>query len=100
MTALCVFVGAVLVASGCLALLCLRRTPDGYPPEAAEAPDPVNEIGDEYQRAKWFTGAGVPVVDGGHPEDCAETCCFEIRLTELVEAFDWGAYEHEMRSKR
>jgi hypothetical protein len=69
MTALCVFVGAVLITSGCLAPLCLRRSPDGYPPEAAEAPDPVNEVGDEYQRAKWFTGTEAvpapPVVVAG-----------------------------------
>jgi hypothetical protein len=93
-------VGAVLVASGCLALLCLRREPDTYPPEAAEVPDPVDEAGDEYQRASWFTGSGVPVVDGGHPKDCGGKCCFEVRLTDLVAAFDWHAAEHEMRSKR
>jgi hypothetical protein len=99
-TAVCVFVGAVLIVSGCLALLCLRREPDPYPPEAAEAPDPVDSQHDEYQRASWFTDAGVPVVDGGHPKDCGGKCCFEIRLTELVAAFDWHAAEHEMRSKR
>jgi hypothetical protein len=81
-TALCTFVGAVLVASGCLALLCLRRVPDAYPPEAAEVPDPVNEAGDEYQRASWFTGSepfmtgeGVPVVPGDW-------------TVELVDAYD------------
>lgn len=29
---------------------------DPYPPEAAEAPDPVAEVHDEYERAKYFTG--------------------------------------------
>lgn len=39
-------------------LRALRRDHgDPYPPEAAEVPDPVNEAGDEYQRASWFTGA-------------------------------------------
>jgi hypothetical protein len=99
-TAICAFVGAVLIASGCLALLCLRREPDPYDARFAETPDPVNEAGDEYQRASWFTDAGVPVVDGGHPKDCGGKCCFEVRLTELVAAFDWHAAEHEMRSKR
>ena len=82
MTAVCVFVGAVLIVSGCLALLCLRRTPDLYPPEAAEAPDAVDEVHDEYQRAAWFTGSepfmtgdGVPVVPGDW-------------TVELVDAYD------------
>lgn len=63
-----------------------------YPPEVAEVPDPVDAVHDEYQRSSYF-------VDGGHPADCAEKCCWEIRLTEMHDAFDWGAYEHEMRSK-
>jgi hypothetical protein len=30
--------------------------PDTYPPEAAEAPDPVDDVHDTYERAKYFTG--------------------------------------------
>ena len=73
--------------------------PEPYPPEAAEAPDLVEraytEAGDTFgfQRTSYY-------VDGGHPKDCTEKCCFEIRLTELHDAFDWHAAEHEMRSKR
>lgn len=69
-----------------------------YPPEAAEAPDLVEraytDAGDTFgfERSSYF-------VDGGHPKDCAERCCWEIRLTEKHDAFDWGSYEHEM-SKR
>jgi hypothetical protein len=95
-TALLLLLGAVLLASGGLALLLLRRSAEAdgpYPPEAAEAPDPVDAVQDEYQRGSWF-------VDGGHPKDCTEKCCFEIRLNDLHDAFDWHAAEHEMRSKR
>lgn len=28
-----------------------------YPTEAAETPDPVDDVHDNYQRAQWFTGA-------------------------------------------
>lgn len=102
MTALLLLLGAVLLASGGLALLLLRHSAEAdgpYPPEAAEAPDLVEraftEAGDTFgfQRTSYY-------VDGGHPKDCAESCCFEIRLTELHDSFDWSAREHEMRSKR
>lgn len=62
---------------------------DPYPPEAAEAPDPVDAVQDEYQRGSWF-------VDGGHPRDCTEKCCIDIRVLE----FDWHAREYEIGSSR
>lgn len=97
MTAIVLFlIAAALLFSGALALVLLRhaaKADDVYPPEAAEAPDPVDAHQDEYQRTSYF-------VDGGHPNDCAEQCCFEIRLTLMHDAFDWGSYEHEMRSAR
>jgi len=46
------------------------------------------------------TASGVPYVQSNHPQDCAEKCCWEIRLTELHDAVDWGAYEHEMRKTK
>ncbi len=47
------------------------------------------------------TAAGsVPYVPSNHPKDCAEKCCWEIRLTEMHDAFDWSAYEYEMRGIR
>lgn len=119
MTTILVLLAAVLLLVGALYLLLCHepmlaawwyrivkdpqpfgRRGDLYPPEAAEAPDSIDSRHDEYQRAAWFTAGGVPVVDGRHPKGCNEACCWEIRLTEMVEAFDWHAAEHEMRSKR
>jgi len=85
----------------------LFRDPEPYSSQFADAPevgpgilrarpDPVDDVHDNYQRAAWFTDAGVPIVPGRHPADCTEKCCFEIRLTELHDAFDWGGYECEM----
>jgi hypothetical protein len=77
----------------------LVRDPEPYDKNFAEAPDPVDEVHDGYQRAAWFTGADgntCPVVPGNHPLDCWERCCIDIRVAE----FDWHAAEHEMRSKR
>lgn len=61
---------------------------DPYPPEAADAPDGVDErFGSIY-------------VESDHPRDCAAACCREIRLNELTDAFDWHAYEYEMRKTK
>jgi hypothetical protein len=60
------------------------------PTEAQRQPDPVVE---RYER----TGIALA---GEHPPGCAEPCCWEIRLTEMHDDFDWEAREHEMRSKR
>lgn len=91
---LCLAALAALVSAAILVLLRhAAKADDVYPSEAAEVPDPVDAQHDEYERSSYF-------VDGGHPNDCAERCCWEIRLTEMHDAFDWGAYEHEMRSKR
>lgn len=63
-----------------------RRDP--YPPEAADAPDGVDErFGSIY-------------VESDHPRDCGAACCREIRLNELTDAFDWHAYEYEMRKTK
>lgn len=102
MTTLLLLLGAAFLVSGGLALVLLRhaaKADDVYPPEAAEAPDLVEraytDAGDTFgfQRTSYF-------VDGGHPKNCTERCCWEIRLTEKHDAFDWHAAEHEMRSKR
>lgn len=61
-----------------------------HTPEAQRQPDPVAE---HYQR----TGIALA---GEHPADCAEPCCWETRLTEMHDDFDWEAREHEMRSRR
>lgn len=58
--------------------------------EANEAPDPVAE---HFDRTSIY-------VESDHPRDCAKTCCWEIRLNELHDAFDWNAYEYEMRKTK
>lgn len=56
------FVGVVLAFwLVCTAIVALffertRRGPWSDPPEAAEAPDPVDVVHDGYERAKYFTG--------------------------------------------
>lgn len=67
----------------------LRHDPEPF----AIAPDPV----DEHFST---TTAGVPYVLSDHPRDCANSCCWEIRLTELVESYDWHAAEYEMRKTK
>lgn len=52
------------------------------------APDPVDE--------HFKQTPGSIYVKSDHPEDCAKACCWEIRLTEMHDRFDWHAYEHEM----
>lgn len=32
--------------------------------------------------------------------DCAESCCWELRLDEMVERFDWPAAEAEFERRR
>lgn len=58
MTTLLLGLTAALLFSGGLVLVLLRhaaKADDVYPPEAAEAPDPVDAQHDEYERAKYFT---------------------------------------------
>lgn len=56
------FVGLVVlfwVVCVCIVVAFFERTRSGrdpYPPEAAEAPDVVDEVHDGYQRAQYFTG--------------------------------------------
>lgn len=78
MTAVVLFLlAAALLFSGGLALVLLRhaaKADDVYPPEAAEAPDPVDAQHDGYQRAAWFTGSEghiCPVIPGPEPRDAA-----------------------------
>lgn len=98
---------ALLAAAASLLLLCtgvvvllLERArrgvgSDPYPPEAAEAPVAVRRgesltvDEDGYLRA-------TPWVDGDHPQDCADTCCYGLRLDELVAAYDWNAAERDI----
>lgn len=116
-------VGGLLIVGGLIALtvalvqrhVCAEVEP--YHPLFAESPDPapVQPVEPEplidWQRAKYFTGEEavqlqatapreVPYVVSDHPADCAKACCWEIRLAEMVNDFDWSAREHEMRSKR
>jgi len=51
----------------------LMHAPDPYDGCFAVAPDPVDAVHDEYQRAAWFTGEapGCPVVAGPEPHDVA-----------------------------
>jgi hypothetical protein len=56
------------------------------------APDPVAE--------HFESTTGSIYVQSDHPRDCAKACCWEIRLNEMVAAFDWPAYEHEMRKTK
>lgn len=62
-------------------------------------PDPVvrayEQNGDTFG---WQRST--PFIASDHPTDCADRCCFEIRLDELHDAYDWHAAEHEMRSRR
>jgi hypothetical protein len=65
---------------------------DPYPPEAAEAPDIVARAYEDAGDTFGFQRA-VPFVEGDHPKDCADECCFAIRMQELVDADDWNAAE-------
>lgn len=67
----------------------LRTPADADNPYAL---DPVDE--------HFTSTTGSVYVKSDHPEDCAQTCCWEIRLTEMHDAFDWGAYEYEMRKTK
>jgi len=58
----------------------------------AAALDPVDE--------HFMTAGGVSVVRSNHPAGCAKVCCWETRLTEMHDAFDWNAYEDEMRKTK
>lgn len=113
MIAIALLVGAALLVSGGLALILLREAwvaalwyrlfndpePEPYHPLFAEAPDLVQRA---YQDAGDTFGfqRSVPYIASDHPLDCAQACCWEIRLDELHDAYDWHAAEHEMRSKR
>lgn len=57
------------------------------------APDPVDEHFAQNPDASIY-------VKSNHPEDCAQACCWEIRLTEMHDDFDWDAYEYEMRKTK
>jgi hypothetical protein len=81
---------------------------DSAPPEAAEAPDLVEQayrengdtFGFTYVRAQPFTGEklpGVPYVDSGH-QRCGGPCCAAEQLDELERAFDWHLAEYQFRS--
>jgi hypothetical protein len=63
-------------------LVIKRADPEAF----ATVPDPVDEHFD--------------TTTSDHPGDCAQACCWEIRLTEMHDAFDWGAYEYEMRKTK
>jgi len=92
MTTILFCLAAVLLSTAVLVVILLRS--GAVAVEADDTrPDPVDAVHDEYERSSYF-------VDGGHPKDCAEKCCWEIRLTELHDAFDWHAAEYDLRTKR
>jgi len=71
---------------------------DPYPPEAAEAPyDPEPVCGRLDPIDEHF---GSIYVESDHPRDCTQACCWEIRLNELVDQYDWHAAEYEMRKTK
>jgi hypothetical protein len=67
----------------------LRTPADADNPYAL---DPVDE--------HFTSTTGSVYVKSDHPEDCAQTCCWEIRLNELVDQYDWHAAEYEMRKTK
>jgi hypothetical protein len=70
----------------------LRSLLHREPADNPYALDPVDE--------HFTSTTGSVYVKSDHPEDCAQTCCWEIRLTEMHDAFDWDAYEYEMRKTK
>lgn len=66
-----------------------------YPPEAAEAPDIVARAFEDAGDTFGFERSA-PWVEGDHPLDCADECCFEIQLTLLHDAYDWAAAEQDI----
>lgn len=77
------------VAALVLVLMTAEREPDAG--DEDDVPDPVDE---PFNAARGF------YVPSNHPTDCAGKCCWEIRLTELHDAFDWHRAECEMRKTK
>lgn len=92
-----VFVGVVLAFWLACTVTVARMFsgPGPYPPEAAEAPDIVASAFDAVGDTLGFRRT-VPFVPGDHPKDCADDCCYEVRMQELHDAYDWAAAERDM----
>lgn len=70
----------ILAMVGVSAFVWIAYRRDPYPPEAAEAPDPVEQAFADARR----------IVTGRLPSSSVD---------ELLEQFDWHAHEYEMRKQ-